>query len=59
MIESCSERVSKRKSEVLGKANSCREKFKKKEKDVTADLEEAKRIWNELGEKFRWWQSLP
>jgi len=61
MIESSFLRESaiKRKNKVLGKVISCRERFKKKEKEVTADLEEAKIIWNDLSEKFRWWQSLP
>ena len=33
--------------------------FEKKEKSARADLEKAGRIWNEVGKKFKWWQSLP
>lgn len=53
------EKVIKRKREVSDKVNSCRENFKKKEKGVTTDLEEAGRIWEELSKRFKWWQSLP
>ena len=33
--------------------------FEKKEKSARKDLEKAGRIWNEVGKKFKWWQSLP
>jgi len=41
------------------KLNSFRENFKRKEKEIRADLEEARRIWREVSETFKWWQSLP
>lgn len=43
----------------MAKFNSARENFKKKEKKVKADLDEASKIWAELSKKFKWWQSLP
>ncbi|MBT9138605.1 MAG: hypothetical protein DDT31_01174 [Syntrophomonadaceae bacterium] len=43
----------------MDRFNSARENFEKKEKKVRADLEEAGRIWKELGERFKWWGSLP
>ena len=49
----------KKKKEALTKVNSFRGKFKNKETKVKADLEEAGRILKELGERFKWWQSLP
>ncbi len=49
----------KKKKEVLTKVNSFREKFKNKETKVKTELEEAGRILKELGERFKWWQSLP
>ena len=48
----------KKKKEALTKVNSFREKFKKKELEVKADLEEAGKVWRKVGEKFKWWQSL-
>jgi len=53
------EGVVKRKRKVSDKVNSCRENFKKKEKEMSTDLEEAGRIWGELSKRFKWWQSLP
>lgn len=49
----------KKKKEALTKVNSFREKFKKKELEMKADLDEAGRILKELGERFKWWQTLP
>ncbi len=43
----------------MTKINSFREDFRKKEKEMKADLEEAGRIWRELSKEFKWWQSLP
>ncbi|MEK9133446.1 MAG: hypothetical protein AAB333_01160 [Pseudomonadota bacterium] len=43
----------------MAKFNSARENFKKREKRIKADLEEASKIWAELSGRFRWWQSLP
>jgi len=49
----------KKKKETLTKVNSFRENFKKRELEMKADLEEAGRIWKELGKRFKWWQELP
>jgi len=49
----------KKRKQALTKINSLREEFEKKEKDMRAELEEARRIWREMSETFRWWQSLP
>jgi len=49
----------KKKKEALAKINSFQENFRKKELKIKADLEEAGRIWKELGERFKWWQELP
>jgi len=39
--------------------NLYRGAFEKKKSRIKADLEEAGRIWKELGERFKWWQELP
>lgn len=49
----------KKRQEALAKINSFREDFGNKEKEMRADLEEAGRIWKELGERFKWWGTLP
>lgn len=49
----------KKRKELMAKFNSARENFEEKEKAMKADLEEAGRIWRELSERFKWWQSLP
>ena len=49
----------KKRKHALTKINSFREDFEKKEKEMKADLEEAGRIWKELGKRFKWWQTLP
>jgi len=49
----------KKKKEALTKVNSFGENFKKRETKVKADLKEAGKIWRKVGEKFKWWQSLP
>ncbi len=49
----------KKRKEALSKINSFREDFRKKEKEMKVDLEEARRIWRELSERFKWWGSLP
>ena len=43
----------------MAKFNSARENFEEREKRIKTDLEEAGRILKELGERFKWWQSLP
>jgi Ribonuclease G/E len=30
-----------------------------REKKIRADLEKARKIWKKVGERFRWWGSLP
>jgi len=50
--------ASKRK-EAMMKMNSFREAFEKKKKEMDEDLEESRRMWEELGKKFPWWGSLP
>lgn len=49
----------KKSKKVKDKFVSCRKNFRKKEERITADLSETGRIWREMGEKFRWWQTLP
>jgi hypothetical protein len=41
------------------KVNLCREKFSDLERQRKMDLEKASRIWKELGQRFRWWGTLP
>lgn len=45
--------------EFLAKIESLQENFAKKKKRIIADLKEANEIWRKVGEKFKWWQSLP
>lgn len=59
MNEDLRNRLLKKKKEAISNFNSAREDFKRKQKKVKADLEEAKDFWNRLSEKFKWWQSLP
>ena len=49
----------KKRAEVLTKFRSLRENFRKREKRIKADLEKASKIWEKVGERFKWWQSLP
>ena len=49
----------KKSKEALSKIRSLRENFRNREKKIRADLEKAGRIWKKLGERFKWWQSLP
>jgi len=49
----------KKRTEALAKFKSLRQNFRKREKKITADLEKASKIWGKLGERFKWWQSLP
>ena len=58
-LDSSREEFIKKKKQALTKLNSFRENFEKKEKAITGDLEETGRIWRKVGEKFKWWQSLP
>ena len=45
--------------EALSKLQSLKENFRSREKKIRADLEKAGKIWKKVGEKFKWWQSLP
>ncbi|MFA4828985.1 MAG: hypothetical protein WC855_09310 [Thermodesulfovibrionales bacterium] len=51
--------ITKKRKELMAKFNSARENFEEREKRIKTDLEEAGRILKELGERFKWWQSLP
>ena len=45
--------------EALSKLRSLKENFRNREKKIRADLEKARKIWKKVGERFKWWQSLP
>ena len=45
--------------EALSKLQAIKESFRSREKKITADLEKASKLWKKLGQKFRWWGSLP
>lgn len=49
----------KKRAEAMTKFNTLKKSFKKREKKITADLEKARKIWEKLGKRFKWWQSLP
>jgi len=49
----------KKRTEALTKLDSFREDFRNREKKITTDLEKARKIWKKVGERFKWWQSLP
>jgi len=53
------EKLLNKSKEALSKFRSLREGFRRREKKTRADLEEVSGIWRKLGERFRWWQSLP
>jgi len=53
------EDFTKKRTEAMTKFRSLRENFRKREKEIRADLEKAGRIWKKLGQRFRWWGSLP
>ena len=59
MIEELRKNLIEKRKESMARFNSARENFEKKEKKVKADLEKASRIWKELSERFKWWQTLP
>ena len=58
-LDSPSKNFFKKRAEALTKFKSFRQNFRKREKKIRADLEKARKIWGKLGEKFKWWQSLP
>jgi len=49
----------KKRAEALTKFESLKQNFRNKEKRIKADLDEARKIWEKVGESFKWWQSLP
>jgi hypothetical protein len=51
--------VTKKRTESLTKFRSLRQNFRSREKKIRADLEKAGKIWGKLGQRFKWWGSLP
>jgi len=49
----------KKSKEALTKFKSLKRSFRKREKKIRAELEKAGKIWKKLGERFKWWGSLP
>ena len=49
----------KKSKEALIKLQAIKESFRSREKKIRADLEKARKIWKIVGERFRWWESLP
>ena len=49
----------KKSKEALSKLQAIKGNFRSREKRIKADLEKAHKIWEQLGKKFKWWQSLP
>jgi len=49
----------KKRNEALTKFKFLRQNFRKREKKIRADLEKVSNLWGKLGERFKWWQSLP
>jgi len=49
----------KKSKEALSKWQAIKENFRNREKKIRADLEKASKIWKKLGERFKWWGSLP
>ncbi len=45
--------------EALGKLQAIEENFRNREKKIRAELEKVSKIWKKLGERFKWWGSLP
>jgi hypothetical protein len=59
MIEKLRKNLTEKRKTAMVRFNLCRDTFEKKKSRIKADLEEAGRIWKELGERFKWWQELP
>ena len=59
MIEKLRKNLIEKRKGAMARFNFSRDTFEKKKKRIKADLEEAGRIWKELGERFKWWQTLP
>ena len=45
--------------DALSKWEAMKKNFENREKRMKADLEKARKIWEKLGQRFKWWQSLP
>ena len=45
--------------DALSKWQAIKENFENREKRMKADLEKARNIWEKLGQRFKWWGSLP
>jgi len=58
-LNSFREDLLRKREEALSRFSSCREGFRRKEKRIKADLAEAGKVWKEVSQKFKWWQSLP
>ena len=59
MIEKLRKSLTEKRTTAMVRFNRYRDTFEKKKSRIKADLEEAGRIWKELGERFKWWQELP
>ena len=53
------EDFTKKRTEGETEFKSLRQNFRSREKKIRADLEKAGKIWGKLGERFKWWGSLP
>jgi len=60
-VNSSREYFIKKRKESLTKINSFRDRedFRKNENEMKVDLEETRKIWRGLSERFKWWQELP
>jgi hypothetical protein len=59
MIEKLRKNPTEKRKTAMVRFDLYRDTFEKKKSRIKADLEEAGRIWKELGERFKWWQELP
>ena len=58
-LNSFREKMAQKSKQASAKFLAFKAAFEKKERKARADLEKAGRIWNEVGKKFKWWNSLP
>ncbi len=58
-LDSHKKDFAKKRDEALTKFKSLKQNFRKREKKIRTDLEKASKIWGKLGQRFKWWQSLP
>jgi len=59
MIEKLRKNLTEKRKTAMVRFNLYRDTFEKRKSRIKADLEEAGKGWKEVGEKFKWWQSLP